>query len=78
MPCQLLFGAQHSSAPWVPNHLAQNLGPKCDPETRSKEPGKLPKSYVMCTQGQKQIGQAGPVWSSVVLLSAVYVVEAMQ
>ncbi len=27
------------------------------------EPGKLPKSYVMCTQGQKQIGQAGPVYT---------------
>ena len=23
------------------------------------EPGKLPKSYVMCTQGQRQTGQAG-------------------
>ncbi len=42
------------------------------------EPGKLPKSYVMCTQGQRQIGQVCPVWSSVVLLSAMYVVEAMQ
>ncbi len=37
------------------------------------EPGKLPTSYVMCTQGQRQIGQDGSVWSSVVLLSAMYV-----
>ncbi len=34
------------------------------------EPGKLPISYVMCTQDQKQIGQAGPIWSCVVLVSA--------
>ena len=36
------------------------------------EPGKLPEPYVKCTQGQRQIGQAG------LLLNALYVVEAMQ
>ena len=34
---------------------------------RFAKPGKWPESYAMCTQGQRQIGQAGLVWSSVVL-----------
>ena len=59
----------------IPEGLIQKQDPK---DHCLAEPGKLPTSYVMCTHGQRQIGQAGPVWSSVVLLSAMYVMEAMQ